>query len=270
MAARRSWRTPTSRGRTARCTRTSARTKRGSSGCSSSSASPGASRATSHPKRPARSTRAASSGYALSHAFGAAFDNPDLIVACVIGDGEAETGPLATSWHGNKFLNPARDGGVLPILHLNGYKIANPCFLARIRHDELISCSRDTATQPHFVDGRSPQRCTSRWRRRSTRVMDDIAASRPTRENAASRQRPTWPMIVLRTPKGWTGPNEIDGKLSEGYWRCHQVPMGEMDKPEHIAILEKWMKSYRPEELFDESGRSCPSSRNWRRKANGE
>src|SRR5262249_5956088 len=197
-------------------------------------------------------------GYALSHAYGAAFDNPDLIVACVVGDGEAETGPLATGWHGNKFLNPARDGCVLPILHLNGYKIANPCFLARIPRDELQKFFEGMGYKPYFVEGRDPQAVHQQL----AGVLDTVAAEiKQIWADARSKgvvKRPAWPMIVFRTPKGWTCPPEIDGKKCEDYWRSHQVPMGDMDKPEHIKILEQWMKSYRPEELFDKTGRLIP------------
>src|SRR6187200_2942884 len=197
-------------------------------------------------------------GYALSHAFGAAFDNPDLIVACVVGDGEAETGPLATSWHSNKFLNPVTDGAVLPILHLNGYKIANPCVLARISHEELDQLFRGYGYTPHFVEGEDPATMHELMASTLDRVHAEI---RQIKENAAdgSAGRPRWPMIVLRTPKGWTCPKEIDGKRTEGYWRAHQVPMGEMrDNPGHVRVLEQWMRSYRPEELFDEGGRLRP------------
>jgi xylulose-5-phosphate/fructose-6-phosphate phosphoketolase len=195
-------------------------------------------------------------GYALSHAYGAAFDNPDLIVACVVGDGEAETGPLATGWHGNKFLNPARDGCVLPILHLNGYKIANPCFMARIPEDELRKLFEGMGYKPYFVEGREPQAVHQQL----ADTMDACVAEikqiwEEARAKGAEVKRPAWPMIVFRTPKGWTCPPEIDGKKCEDYWRSHQVPMGDMDKPEHIKILEQWMKTYKPEELFDASGK---------------
>jgi xylulose-5-phosphate/fructose-6-phosphate phosphoketolase len=193
-------------------------------------------------------------GYALSHAFGAAFDNPDLIVACIIGDGEAETGPLATGWHGNKFLNPARDGCVLPILHLNGYKIANPCFLDRIPREELTKLLEGFGYQPYYVDGHEPEAMHQQMAATLDRVMGEIQRIWADAREHGVRGRPTWPMIVLRSPKGWTGPREVDGQLCEGYWRSHQVPMGDMDKPEHIAILEQWMRSYRPEELFDDNG----------------
>ena len=191
-------------------------------------------------------------GYALSHAYGAAFDNPDLIVACVVGDGEAETGPLATSWHSNKFLNPATDGAVLPILHLNGYKIANPTVLARISHEELDQLFRGYGYTPYFVEGDDPETMHQLMAATLDTVIGEIQRIKSAARNG-SQERPRWPMIVLRTPKGWTCPKEIDGRRTEDYWRSHQVPMGEMhDKPEHVRILEDWMKSYRPEELFDD------------------
>ena len=193
-------------------------------------------------------------GYALSHAYGAAFDNPDLIVACVVGDGEAETGPLATSWHSNKFLNPARDGCVLPILHLNGYKIANPCFLARIPKDELAKLFEGCGYRPYFVEGHEPEKMHQAMAATLDQAIGDIQRIwKDARSNGKTR-RPTWPMIILRTPKGWTCPREIDGKKCEDYWRSHQVPMGDVSTPEHVRILEKWLKSYRPQELFDANG----------------
>jgi xylulose-5-phosphate/fructose-6-phosphate phosphoketolase len=198
-------------------------------------------------------------GYALSHAFGAAFDNPDLIVACVVGDGEAETGPLATSWHSNKFLNPARDGVVLPILHLNGYKIANPTVLARISHNELDHLLRGYGYTPHFVEGHEPDVMHERMAATLDTIIGEIQRIKAEANRAGSAERPLWPMIVLRTPKGWTCPKEIDGRRTEDYWRAHQVPMGEMhENPAHVKILEQWMKSYRPEELFDRDGRFRP------------
>ena len=198
-------------------------------------------------------------GYALSHAYGAAFDNPDLVVACVVGDGEAETGPLATSWHSNKFLNPARDGTVLPILHLNGYKIANPTVLARISHEELDHLMRGYGYTPHFVEGDDPDAMHELMASTIDRVLGEIHRIKQDARKIGPSQRPAWPMIVLRTPKGWTCPKEIDGRRTEGYWRAHQVPMGEMhENPEHVRILEEWMKSYRPEELFDRNGRLRP------------
>ena len=197
-------------------------------------------------------------GYALAHAYGAAFDNPDLLVACVVGDGEAETGPLATSWHSNKFLNPKTDGAVLPILHLNGYKIANPCILARIPREELEQLFRGYGHTPYFVEGSDP----AAVHQQMAAVLDQCVAEirdiqRQARENGQVL-RPRWPMIILRTPKGWTCPAEIDGKRCEDYWRAHQVPMGDMQSDEHVRILEAWMKSYRPEELFDDRGQLLP------------
>ncbi len=194
-------------------------------------------------------------GYALSHAYGAVFDNPDLIVACVVGDGEAETGPMATSWHSNKFLNAATDGAVLPILHLNGYKIANPTILARISPEELEQLFRGYGYTPHFVEGDDPAKMHQLMATTLDAVVAEIRDIKA-KAQQGSGERPRWPMIVLRTPKGWTCPKEIDGKRTEGYWRAHQVPMGEMHtNPEHVRILEQWMKSYRPSELFDEDGR---------------
>jgi len=194
-------------------------------------------------------------GYALSHAFGAAFDNPDLIVACVVGDGEAETGPLATSWHSNKFLNAATDGAVLPILHLNGYKIANPTILARISHEELEELFRGYGYTPYFVEGSDPDTMHELMAATLDTVIGQIQSIQA-QARSGVRERPRWPMIVLRSPKGWTCPKEIDGRRVEDYWRAHQVPMGEMHgNAEHVRILESWMKSYRPDELFDECGR---------------
>ena len=195
-------------------------------------------------------------GYALSHAFGAAFDNPDMIVACVVGDGEAETGPLATSWHSNKFLNPVHDGAVLPILHLNGYKIAGPTVLARISHEELEQLFRGYGYTPYFVEGDDPKTMHQLMAATLDQVCSEI---REIQENArvkGQKQRPRWPMIILRTPKGWTGPQEVDGKQVTGTARSHQVPMGEMaSHPDHVRVLKEWMTSYRPEELFDATGR---------------
>ena len=200
-------------------------------------------------------------GYALSHAYGAAFDNPDLLVACVIGDGEAETGPLATSWHSNKFLNPAHDGAVLPILHLNGYKIAGPTVLARISEDELDQLFRGYGYTPYVVAGDDPPLVHQQLAATLDAVLDDIGRiQRQARASGSDgSHRPRWPMIVLRTPKGWTGPREVDGKPVEGTWRSHQVPLAELfDRPEHVRLLEQWMRSYRPQELFDERGRLRP------------
>jgi len=193
-------------------------------------------------------------GYALSHAFGAAFDNPDLIVACVVGDGEAETGPLATSWHSNKFLNPVTDGAVLPILHLNGAKIANPTILARIGKDELDHLFRGYGYEPYFVEGRQPEEMHKKMSETLDDVINMIHHIQTDARADGFKKRPRWPMIILRTPKGWTGPKIVDGKQVEGTFRSHQVPMGDMSDPEHIKILESWMKSYKPEALFDENG----------------
>jgi len=195
-------------------------------------------------------------GYALSHAYGAAFDNPDLLVACVIGDGEAETGALATSWHSNKFVNAARDGAVLPILHLNGYKIANPTVLARIGDDELTRLLEGYGHKPYFVDGSEPAAMHEAMAATLDAVLLDIAEIRAA---AGNGRRPRWPMIVLRTPKGWTGPAEVDGVQVEGTWRAHQVPVAEVrSNPDHLRAPEDWMRSYRPEELFDDDGRLRP------------
>ncbi|OBF53020.1 phosphoketolase [Mycobacterium sp. 852002-53434_SCH5985345] len=195
-------------------------------------------------------------GYALVHAYGAAFDNPDLVVACVIGDGEAETGPLAASWHSNKFLNPVTDGAVLPILQLNGYKIANPTVLARIPHAELEALLRGYGYRPITVAGDDPANVHQQLAAAFDDAFDDIAAIQSAARNGNAMQRPVWPMIVLRTPKGWTGPKVVDGKKVEGTWRAHQVPLAEThDNPQHRAELEEWLRSYRPEELFDADGK---------------
>ncbi|ARM30579.1 phosphoketolase [Prosthecochloris sp. HL-130-GSB] len=194
-------------------------------------------------------------GYALSHAYGAVFDNPDLIAACVVGDGEAETGPLATAWHSNKFLNPERDGAVLPILHLNGYKIANPAILARVPRHELESLFTGYGYKPYFVEGSDPFEMHQNMAAVMDRCFDDIRAIQHRARREGDRSRPCWPMIVLRSPKGWTGPKEVDGLKTEGYWRSHQVPFSSVrENPEHLRLLESWMKSYHPEELFTGDG----------------
>ena len=194
-------------------------------------------------------------GYALSHAFGAAFDNPELIVACVVGDGEAETGPLATAWHSNKFLNPASDGAVLPILHLNGYKIANPTILARIPRAELESLLLGYGYAPRFVEGEEPEAMHQAMAAALDEVVTEIAAIRKAARAGGEPVRPRWPMIVLRSPKGWTGPKTVDGRRAEGSWRSHQVPFSDMaSNPAHLRLLEDWLKSYRPEELFEADG----------------
>ena len=197
-------------------------------------------------------------GYALSHAFGAAFDNPELIVACVVGDGEAETGPLAAAWHSNKFLNPASDGAVLPILHLNGYKIANPTVLARIPHAELEALFVGYGYRPYFVEGSEPEAMHSQMAATLDAVTEEIRAIQRAARTDGNAERARWPMIVLRSPKGWTGPKEVDGKKTEGFWRSHQVPFADTGNPAHLKLLEQWLKSYRPEELFDAHGALKP------------
>jgi xylulose-5-phosphate/fructose-6-phosphate phosphoketolase len=197
-------------------------------------------------------------GYVLSHAYGAVFDNPDLIACCVIGDGEAETGPLATSWHSNKFLNPARDGAVLPILHLNGYKIAGPTVLARIPQDELNSLLRGYGHEPHWVQGDEPEAMHQQMAETMDRVTATIAQIQHDARNSGSNRRPLWPMIVLKSPKGWTGPKEVDGHPVEGSWRSHQVPISGRMNDADVQQLQAWMKSYRPETLFDEQGVLLP------------
>jgi xylulose-5-phosphate/fructose-6-phosphate phosphoketolase len=198
-------------------------------------------------------------GYSLSHAFGAVFDNPELVVACVIGDGEAETGPLATSWHSNKFLNPASDGAVLPILHLNGYKIANPTLLARISREELEQLLRGYGWTPYFVEGHEPMPMHEAMAAALDATMEQIRQIQADARVHGKTERPRWPMIVLASPKGWTGPKTIDGKANEGTFRSHQVPLSDPAKnPEHLRQLESWLRSYRPEELFDQQGRLKP------------
>jgi xylulose-5-phosphate/fructose-6-phosphate phosphoketolase len=198
-------------------------------------------------------------GYSLSHAFGAAFDNPELIVAVMVGDGEAETGPLATAWHSDKFLNPLRDGAVLPILHLNGYKIHNPTLLARISHEELESLFRGYGWTPYFVEGDDPEKMHQAMAGTLERCVLEIRRVQEQARRRGKAERPRWPMIVLRSPKGWTGPKEIDGHKVEGFWRSHQVPMTDVrENPAHLRLLEEWLRSYRPEELFDETGRLNP------------
>jgi xylulose-5-phosphate/fructose-6-phosphate phosphoketolase len=201
-------------------------------------------------------------GYSLSHAHGAAFDNPDLVVVAAVGDGEAETGPLATSWHSSKYLNPIRDGAVLPILHLNGYKINNPSLLSRIPHEELESLFRGYGWVPHFVEGDDPTTLHQQMAATMDHCLKEIRTIQAQARASGKAARAHWPMIVLRTPKGWTGPKQVDDRQVEGYWRSHQVPMGGMhDNPEHLLQLEAWMRSYRPEELFDQEGRLVDSLR---------
>ena len=209
-------------------------------------------------------------GYALVHAFGAAFDNPDLVVACVVGDGEAETGPLAASWHSNKFLNAKTDGAVLPILHLNGYKIANPTVLARIPEDELVALFRGYGWEPLLVEGEEPELVHQAFAAALDRSLDRIAEIQRAARDEGGTARQAWPMIVLRTPKGWTGPKDVDGLPTEGSWRSHQVPITDVrENPDHLALLEDWLRSYRPEELFDDGGRLHPDLAELRRVARG-
>jgi xylulose-5-phosphate/fructose-6-phosphate phosphoketolase len=201
-------------------------------------------------------------GYSLAHAYGAAFDNPELIVACVVGDGEAETGPLATAWHSNKFLNPARDGAVLPVLNLNGYKIANPTILARISHEELEALFRGYGYTPYFVEGSDPVEMHQKMAATLDAAIETIRAIWRKARAGGVPERPRWPMIVLRSPKGWTGPAEVKGHKTEGSWRSHQVPLADVrENPDSLRQLEDWLRSYRPEELFDADGRLLPALR---------
>src|SRR6202142_1290992 len=198
-------------------------------------------------------------GYSLSHAYGAAFDNPDLLVCCVVGDGEAETGPLATGWHSNKFLDPKGDGAVLPILHLNGYKIANPTILARIPENELRDLMIGYGYHPYFVTGDEPAKVHQELAATLDTVLDEIREIQTAARTGKTTERPTWPMIVLKTPKGWTGPKIVDGKQVEGTWRAHQVPITDVrTNTGHRELLETWMRSYKAEELFDEKGTLRP------------
>ena len=198
-------------------------------------------------------------GYSLAHAYGAALDNPELLVACVVGDGEAETGPLAASWHSSKFLNPARDGAVLPILHLNGYKIANPTILGRLDDATLTQLFAGYGYKPYFVEGREPEAVHQLMARTLDNILEEIRGIQSAARSAKSAGLPTWPMIILRTPKGWTGPKVVDGKPVEDTWRAHQVPLTDFAKhPEHVKMLEDWMKSYKPQELFDKTGKFSP------------
>ena len=197
-------------------------------------------------------------GYSLSHSFGAVFDNPDLIVACVVGDGEAETGPLATAWQSNKFLDPITDGAVLPILHLNGYKISNPTVLARVEHEELEKFLCGCGWTPHFVEGDEPETMHQLMAGTLEKAIEDIRQIQSNARNNNDTTRPRWPMVVLNSPKGWTGPKMVDGLQVEGTFRAHQVPLHPRAHPEHLKLLEEWLKSYRAEELFDEPGRLKP------------
>ena len=209
------------------------------------------------PETPGSINEGGELGYSLAHSFGAVFDNPDLIAACIVGDGEYETGPLATSWQCNKFLNPESDGAVLPILHMNGYKISNPTILARISHEELEHFFDGCGWKPYFVEGDDPMTMHRKMAETLDTVMDEIKAIQKNARENHDTTRPKWPMIVLRTPKGWTGPKVVDGKQIEGYFRAHQVPIM-MDKPEHLEMLKEWLLSYHPEELFDENRKLIP------------
>lgn len=209
------------------------------------------------PETPGSINEGGELGYSVAHAFGAVFDNPDLIAAVTVGDGEAETGPLATSWQSNKFLNPITDGAVLPILHLNGYKIANPTLLARISHEELQKYFEGMGWEPHFVEGSEPMEMHKKMAEALDDCIEKIQAIQKHARETGDTTRPVWPMIVLRSPKGWTGPDYVDGDKVEDYWRAHQVPVM-MDKPDHLEVLEKWLRSYKPEELFTEDGKLIP------------
>ena len=259
MAVQPSWATRTSRAPTARSIPTSVGTKRGSGSYFSSFPSPAGSRATRRRSTPGSIHEGGELGYSLSHSFGAVFDNPDLVVACVVGDGEAETGPLATAWHSNKFLDPATDGAVLPILHLNGYKISNPTVLARIEHEELEQLLRGYGWTPYFVEGHEPALMHEAMAATLDAAVEQIKNIQQDARVRGNLTRPRWPMIVLNSPKGWTGPKFVDGLQVEGTFRAHQVPISDpATHPEHLKLLEDWLRSYRPEELFDQQGRLKP------------
>ena len=231
---------------------------------------PGPHRVACHAGDPGSIHEGGELGYSLSHAYGAAFDNPDLIVAGVVGDGEAETGPLATAWHSNKFINPVRDGAVLPILNLNGYKIANPTILARISHEELEALFLGYGYKPYFVEGSDPRE----MHRKMAETLDAASArsgrSRDGRATAGKAERPRWPMIVLRSPKGWTGPKEIGGHKVEGSWRSHQVPFSDVrGNPENLELLENWLRSYKPENCSIPTAGYVRNCGRWRRPGRG-
>ncbi len=210
------------------------------------------------PETPGSINEGGELGYSLSHAFGAVLDNPDLLALCVVGDGEAETGPLATAWHSNKFLNPTRDGAVLPVLHLNGYKIANPTILARIDEEQLLQLFSGYGYKPYIVAGDDPSKVHQQLASTLDSALADIKEIQQQARKYGNQHLPTWPMIILRTPKGWTGPKSVDGLKVEGFWRAHQVPIPDATTPKHLKILEAWMKSYHPEELFDQGGKLRP------------
>ena len=209
------------------------------------------------PETPGSINEGGELGYSIAHAFGAVFDNPDLIATVVVGDGEAETGPLATSWQSNKFLNPVTDGAVLPILHLNGYKISNPTIFSRISHEEVENFFKGCGWKPYFVEGDDPMTMHKKMAETMDTVIEEIKAIQKNARENNDPERPMWPMIVLRTPKGWTGPKVVDGQQIEGSFRAHQVPLT-MESPEHLELLKEWLESYHPEELFDENGRLIP------------
>ena len=209
------------------------------------------------PETPGSINEGGELGYSIAHAFGAVFDNPDLIATTVVGDGEAETGPLATSWQSNKFLNPITDGAVLPILHLNGYKISNPTIFSRLSHEELECFFKGCGWKPYFVEGDDPMTMHKKMAETMDTVIEEIKAIQKNARENNNPERPVWPMIILRTPKGWTGPKVVDGLQIEGSFRAHQVPIT-MEKPEHLELLKEWLESYRPQELFDKNGRLIP------------
>ena len=209
------------------------------------------------PETPGSINEGGELGYSLAHSFGAVFDNPDLIATTVVGDGEAETGPLATSWQSNKFLNPITDGAVLPILHLNGYKISNPTIFSRLSHEELECFFKGCGWKPYFVEGDDPMTMHKKMAETMDTVIEEIKAIQKNARENNNPERPVWPMIILRTPKGWTGPKVVDGLQIEGSFRAHQVPIT-MEKPEHLELLKEWLESYRPQELFDKNGRLIP------------
>ena len=254
-AARAWWPTPISKARTPRFIPTSSRNSDGIKRLFRQFSWPYGIPSHVAPETPGSIHEGGELGYSLVHAYGAAFDNPDLVVACVVGDGEAETGPLATSWHSNKFLNPVTDGVVLPILHLNGYKIANPTILARIPHAELEDLMRGYGYEPFTLEGDDPAVMHQKAAAIFDTIFDRIAAIQKAARVDGSTDLPRWPMLIMRTPKGWTGPKFVDGKPVENTWRAHQVPFSELrEKPDHLRLLEDWMRSYKPEELFDEKG----------------
>ena len=256
MARRRCCRKPISKAPIPRSTPIRAKTKRGCSASSSSSRFPGGIGSHATPETPGSLHEGGELGYSLSHAYGTVFDNPDLITLVMVGDGEAETGPLATSWHGNKFLNPIIDGAVLPVLHLNGYKINNPTILARISREELEALFVGCGYTPYFVEGSDPPSMHQAMAATLEHCVLEIRKIQEEARASGRAFRPRWPMVILRSPKGWTAPREVDGHYLEGFWRAHQVPLPDIaTKPSQLQVLEKWMRSYQPEHLFDDDGR---------------